>query len=111
MSWDTVFDHLIDFLLPPWGWEEVAGPSGGVVRRPRMARVPDVRRMAFDEALSALVREGFEVEVIQVEERPAPVMGTVVAQSPAPGARWRRGRVVTVTVWHPPAEDAEAPGP
>ena len=110
MNWDHFFDHLIN-LFPPWEWGEIRGPNGGAVRRSRTAQVPDVCRMEFDDALPALVREGYKVEVVRLEERPAPVMGTVVAQSPAPGARWRRGRAVTVTVWHPPAGDAEAPGP
>lgn len=65
------------------------------------AAVPDVRGLRVDEARHALAREGFEVDVVRLEERPAPVMGTVMDQKPAPGTRRRRGRHVTISVQHP----------
>jgi beta-lactam-binding protein with PASTA domain len=50
-----------------------------------------------------LAREGFDIEVDQVEDDPAPVMGLVVAQRPVAGTRLRRGSPVTISVLHPPA--------
>ena len=68
---------------------------------PRWATVPDVRGLSVSEARSAIAREGFRLASRRLERRPAPVMGTVVGQSPAPGTRLRRGRRVMISVRHP----------
>jgi hypothetical protein len=89
-------DWIMDVLDGP-----VRSGEGDMPRRSRHAIVPDVCHLPFDEAHTALVLEGFKVKVIQLEKRPAPVMGTVVEQDPAGGRRHRRGQAVTVTVHHP----------
>ena len=69
--------------------------------RPRgRTTVPDVRGLNVDEARRTLGREGLRLEVHRLQEPPAPVMGTVVDQSPEPGTRHRRAEPVTVYVQH-----------
>jgi beta-lactam-binding protein with PASTA domain len=77
-------------------------PGGGPPRRGK-APIPDVTGTTVAEARAVLAREGFDIEVDQVEDDPAPVMGLVVAQRPVAGTRLRRGSPVTISVLHPPA--------
>lgn len=67
----------------------------------RRGPVPDVRGLEVDDAFSVLARDGFRGEVLRLEERPAPVMGTVVDQAPEAGTRRRRGSRVVIHVLHP----------
>jgi beta-lactam-binding protein with PASTA domain len=89
---------LLTMIFPPYGVSLGEGDALGP--RDRTA-VPDVRGMSVEEARLALSREGFKIEVLQLEEKPAPVMGTVVDQDPAPGKRRQRGLPVRIDVAHP----------
>jgi beta-lactam-binding protein with PASTA domain len=96
-----------------WGWGSIGVFSGsyewlfGVVdtetrtRLPRKGDVPDVRGLDLDDARLALLSHGFRAEVHRLEDRPAPVMGIVVAQIPAPGTAWNRAKTVQLSVLHP----------
>ena len=46
---------------------------------------------------------GLRVITVRLTAHPRPVDGLVVAQSPGPATRARRGTALTVQVWHPPA--------
>ncbi len=46
---------------------------------------------------------GLRVTTVRLTAHPMPVDGLVVAQSPGPATRARRGSALTVQVWHPPA--------
>jgi curved DNA-binding protein CbpA len=72
-------------------------------RVPRRVAVPDVRGLFFSVCLQITGKLGFRLILIRLTERPRPVEGLVVDQSPRPGARVRRGSELTVQVWHPPA--------
>jgi PASTA domain-containing protein len=93
---DRIGDLISNIL--PFDWEP---GEGGAPGPPGRAEVPNVRGLSVEEARLALSREGFRVEILQLEERPAPVMGTVVDQDPAPGTRRHRGRPVRIDVAHP----------
>lgn len=80
--------------MPPGQSDDGRGP-------PRRGPVPDVRGLDVDDAISVLARHGFRGEVLRLEERPAPVMGTVVDQDPEAGTRRRRGSRVVIHVLHP----------
>jgi hypothetical protein len=77
-----------------------SGPGGALRPKGRTA-VPDVEGLNVEDARHMLSREGFKVEVIRFEERPAAVMGTVVVQNPRPGTRHHRGEPVEIHVDHP----------
>jgi PASTA domain len=64
------------------------------------ARVPDVRGLSVDEARITLGREGLRLEIHRLQERPDPVMGSVVDQVPVPGTRHHRAIPVKVYVQH-----------
>jgi PASTA domain len=104
---DWLIDRLLDQVhsrlrsIIPLDAIDIVGMEGTGPGPPGRATVPDVRGLAVSEARSALAREGFRVASRRLERRPAPVMGTVVDQSPAPGTRLRRGRRVTISVRHP----------
>ena len=96
-------DRIFDALCTLWfGW---LGLEGGARPKSR-AEVPNVRGLTVEEARHALSREGFKVEILRLEERPAPVMGTVVDQNPAPGRLRRRGHPVRLDVAHPRQPEA-----
>jgi beta-lactam-binding protein with PASTA domain len=84
-------------------YDWVFGPvdPGTATRHPRRGEVPDVRGMDLDDARLALLSEGFHAAVHRLEDDPAPVMGIVVAQIPAPGTTWSRARKVQLSVLHP----------
>jgi beta-lactam-binding protein with PASTA domain len=74
----------------------------GTGSRPKgRMEVPDVRGLTVEDARLVLSREGFRAEILQLEKRPAPVMGTVVDQNPAPGTVRHRSRPVRIDVAHP----------
>jgi hypothetical protein len=75
-------------------------------RPPARARVPDVRGLFYEVCLEVAGRAGLQVRAIRLTERPMPVDGLVVDQSPLPPATIRRTRPLTVQVWHPPARPA-----
>jgi PASTA domain len=79
--------------------EMVEGQGPGSIPRGRTT-VPDVRGLNVDEARRTLGREGLRLEVRRLQERPAPVMGTVVDQDPDAGTRHRRAKPVMVFVQH-----------
>jgi hypothetical protein len=72
-------------------------------RAPRRVAVPDVRGLSFSVCLGITGKLGFRLIPVRLTERPRPVDGLVVDQSPRPAAKVRRGSELTVQVWHPPA--------
>ena len=72
-------------------------------RPPRRVTVPDVRGLFFSACLDITGKLGLRVTTVRLTAHPMPVDGLVVAQSPGPAARARRGSALTVQVWHPPA--------
>jgi hypothetical protein len=80
---------------------DVGGPGDGrAARRKGRTTVPNVQGLSVEDARHMLSREGFKVEILRLEDRPAPVMGTVVRQDPGPGTRRHRGPV-RIHVDHP----------
>jgi beta-lactam-binding protein with PASTA domain len=94
-SW-TWFEAIVDLFTG-------TVDRGSTRMRPRSGPVPDVRGLPLDLARRTLAGEGFKADVVALEPEPARVMGTVVAQRPAPGTRWHRSRRVTLDVAHPRA--------
>jgi len=92
---------LISNLLNNLGFDWRGLGEGGEPRPKGRTAVPNVRGLTVEEARHALSREGFKVEILRLEERPTPVMGTVVDQDPAPGTRRHRGLPVRINVAHP----------
>jgi curved DNA-binding protein CbpA len=72
-------------------------------RPPRRVAVPDVRGLFFSACLDITGKLGLRVTTVRLTGHPMPVDGLVVAQSPGPTMRARRGSALTVQVWHPPA--------
>lgn len=70
---------------------------------PRHVTVPDVRGLFFGVCLGIAGKVGLRVTTVRLTAHPMPVDGLVVAQSPRPATRARRGSELTVQVWHPPA--------
>lgn len=70
---------------------------------PRRVTVPDVRGLFFSVCLGITGKLGLRVTTVRLTAHPLPVDGLVVAQSPRPATRARRGSALTVQVWHPPA--------
>jgi hypothetical protein len=70
---------------------------------PRRVAVPDVRGLFFSVCLDITGKLGLRVTTVRLTAHPVPVDGLVVAQSPRPATRARRGSALTVQVWHPPA--------
>jgi hypothetical protein len=68
--------------------------------------VPDVRGLFYSVGLEVAGRLGLQVTAVRLTERPLPVDGLVVDQSPLPPATARRGSALTVQVWHPPVRTA-----
>jgi hypothetical protein len=71
-------------------------------RQPRQTRVPNVLGLFYTVCLEVTGRLGLRLTPVRLTEHPMPVDGLVVHQSPPPSAKIRRGRAVTVHVWHPP---------
>jgi beta-lactam-binding protein with PASTA domain len=69
---------------------------------PRRVTVPDVRGLFYATCLQIVGKLGLRIRRIQLTEHPMPVEGLVVAQSPRPATKARRGSDLTVQVWHPP---------
>ena len=92
--WNVISDVVYDLL----DW---LGPEEGAPRPKGRAAVPNVRGLTVGEARLALSREGFQAEILRLENRPAPVMGTVADQDPAPGTRRHRRLPVRLDVAHP----------
>ena len=71
--------------------------------RPRgRVPVPDVRGLFYSVCLEVAGRLGLQVTAVRLTDRPMPVDGLVVDQSPLPPATAHRGSTLTVQVWHPP---------
>jgi hypothetical protein len=97
------------------GWR-VAGLLGALVTigdwlaphpRPRArVPVPDVLGLFYSVCLEVTGRLGLQVTAVRLTERPMPVDGLVVGQSPLPPATAHRGSALTVQVWHPPVRTA-----
>jgi hypothetical protein len=75
----------------------------GPTPRSRKIDTPDVRGLFWKPCHAVLAKAGLDVRIVKLTQRPRPVPGLIVAQSPDPGARVRRGSAVTVHVWHPSA--------
>jgi hypothetical protein len=73
---------------------------------PRRVAVPDVRGLFYSVCAEIGGKLGFRVTVVRLTDHPMPVDGLVVDQSPRPAVRARRGSLLTVQVWHPPARAA-----
>jgi hypothetical protein len=96
---NRIGDFLSDLLsYVPFG-EGAGGEEGAATPKGRRV-VPDVQGLSVEDARHLLSREGFKVVIRRLEERPAPVMGTVVGQDPRPGTRRHRGPV-RIHVNHP----------
>jgi DnaJ domain len=99
-----------DFSFPG-GWR-AAGLLGALMAvgdslaphpRPRgRVPVPDARGLFYSVCLEVTGRLGLQVTAVRLTDRPMPVDGLVVGQSPLPPATAHRGRALTVQVWHPP---------
>lgn len=72
-------------------------------RPPARVPVPDLRGLFYDVCLEIAGRAGLQLTAVRLTERPMPVSGLVVDQSPRPPAKARRSSGITVQVWHPPA--------
>ena len=72
-------------------------------RAPSRVAVPDVRGLFYSVCLGITGKLGFRLIPVRLTERPRPVDGLVVDQSPRPGATVRRGSELTVHVWRPSA--------
>jgi hypothetical protein len=72
-------------------------------RPPSRVAVPDVQGLFYSVCLQITGKLGFRLTTVRLTEHPLPVDGLVVGQSPRPPVRPRRGSVLTVQVWHPPA--------
>jgi hypothetical protein len=73
---------------------------------PSRVMVPDVRGLFYSVCSGITGKLGFRVTAVRLTEHPMPVDGLVVGQSPGPAVKARRGSVLTVQVWHPPARSA-----
>jgi curved DNA-binding protein CbpA len=71
-------------------------------RPPGRVPVPDVCGLFYSVCLEVTGRLGLQATAIRLTDRPMPVDGLVVDQSPLPPARVHRGSALTVQVWHPP---------
>jgi PASTA domain len=89
-----LIEPLIDLIPDEWFG------GGRPAHRAGRGVAPDVRGLTVQEARSRLAREGFRPEVVRLEDDPAPEMGLVVDQHPAPGARHRFVRPVRLMVLH-----------
>jgi PASTA domain len=90
-------DEVLGALLALSDW---LAPHPGP---PRRVTVPDVRGLVFSVCLDITGKLGLRVITVRLTAHPMPVDGLVVAQSPGPATRARRGSALTVQVWHPPA--------
>jgi hypothetical protein len=102
LDWDAGFvageaADLLDGVLALSDW---LAPHP---RRARRVVVPDVRGLFFSVCLEITGKLGLRVTMVRLTERPLPVDGLVVSQSPGPVGQARRGSALTVRVWHPPA--------
>ena len=95
-------EELAGGLLALSGW---LTPHPGP---PRRVTVPDVRGLFFSVCLGITGKLGLRVTTVRLTARPMPVDGLVVAQSPRPATRARRGSALSVQVWHPPARSVVA---
>lgn len=108
-GWDT------SYLAP------VAGASGGAAllfgglvgmadfltaraapSQSRHVTVPEVRGLFYSVCFATIRRMGLHVTAVRLTDRPMPVDGLVVDQSPRPLTKAARDSVLTVRVWHPP---------
>jgi beta-lactam-binding protein with PASTA domain len=81
--------------------DTVIGWLAPTPRLSRYVRVPDLRGLRMTRAWEPALTAGVKLRVHRLTERPAPVDGLVVEQSPPPHTRVRRGSFVTLTVLHP----------
>jgi curved DNA-binding protein CbpA len=70
---------------------------------PKRITVPDVRGLFFSACSTVMGRQGVRVTAVRLTAHPMAVDGLVVSQSPAAMTKMRKGRELTVQVWHPSA--------
>jgi hypothetical protein len=68
---------------------------------PRHVAVPDVTGLFYSVCLGITGKLGLRITTVRLTERPMPVDGLVVAQSPVAAMKARRDSTLTVQVWHP----------
>jgi len=68
---------------------------------PKHVAVPDVTGLFYSVCLGIAGKLGLRITTVRLTQRPMPVDGLVVAQSPVPAAKARRDSAITVQVWHP----------
>jgi curved DNA-binding protein CbpA len=73
----------------------------------RRIPVPDVGGLFYDVFVGVVGKLDLEITFVQLTEHPMLVEGLVVGQSPGPSAKMHRRGVLTVQVWHPPAQATE----
>lgn len=69
--------------------------------RPSHVMAPDVGGLFYRACVEVAGRAGLHVAPVTLTERPMPVEGLVVGQTPAPGHRVHAGSTLTVQLWHP----------
>lgn len=73
--------------------------------RPTHVVAPDVDGLFYRACVEVAGRAGLHVAPVALTERPMPVEGLVVGQTPAAGHRLHTGSTLTVQVWHPAEPD------
>ncbi len=100
-SWEVTAGHVISSDTPAGDEARRPGPIGIVVSSgPPRAPVPDVRGAAVDDAVASL-DGSFETDIVE-EGSDTAAAGSVIRQSPDPGARTVLGSTVTLTVARAP---------
>jgi hypothetical protein len=105
-GWDVSDAYIIDgrrgavLLGSMLMLAELMAPHPGP---PRRVMVPAVTGLFYSTCSGITGKLGFRLSVVRLTERPLPVDGLVVGQSPEPAVKARWGSELTVRVWHPPA--------
>lgn len=95
----------------PEGTQLDAGTAVNITVSSGLVKVPQVKGASQAQARSDLAQLGFDVQIVELQDGSVPA-GTVLAQSPQPGALLPRGSVVTITVaTSPPAPPTPTPTP
>ncbi|MBI1352079.1 MAG: Stk1 family PASTA domain-containing Ser/Thr kinase [Actinomycetales bacterium] len=95
---------------PEEGTQLDAGSSVDITVSSGLIKVPDVVGSSEAQARSDLAQQGFDVQVVDIEDGTVP-SGTVLAQSPKGGELLPRGSVVTITVSNAPPQPTPTPTP
>ena len=100
-SWEVPAGHVISSDIAAGDEARRPGPIGIVVSSgPPRAPVPDVRGGSVDDAVARL-DGSFETDIVE-EGSDTAAAGSVIRQSPDPGARTVLGSTVTLTVARAP---------